>query len=36
MKLILFIILVLLGVFFPPINILYAIIGLIFLVRKLA
>lgn len=36
MKLILFVILVLLGVFYPPITILYAIIGLIYLVRKVA
>ncbi len=36
MKLFLFIILVLLGWFYPPITILYSIIGLIVLVRKVA
>lgn len=35
-KLLLFVILVLLGVFYPPITILYTIIGLIYLVKAVA
>ena len=36
MKLILFVVLVLLAVFYPPITCLYALIGLIYLVKAVA
>ena len=36
MKLLLFIVLVLLGVFYPPVIWLYAVIGLIYLVKAVA
>lgn len=36
MKLILFVVLVLLAIFFPPILVLYALIGLIYLVKVVA